>query len=1225
MQSQCSVGLARVLLPAQWHLPSLRKQTVPAPRVSSPDGCYPNAVQNTKVIESQAVEQQSEEDPVTIPPGAGNDSNFQCEDCPRTFTTKAGKSLHRRRAHAVQYLGEIESEASKPKRKTSWSVEEEILLAKAEAKFLWQFGKGTSLDTSVVDQAMMFRVPQGEICKYLSRYEQGGNGCLRSAEAIKKRRQTAPYQRFLKEQLHLLEEQALVCANQPQSSQCSPQSQAAEEVVETAAITSPEAETTNEVFADEVAAESAQAPVEATPTQGVESDSGRSEEAELPREPSDLCTPPPINKCTPESGDNTSDQQPMDPPNTISGDDRWQLPLHDLLRGDLEDVTIVPGAASDANQAEVDRAYKQFTQTFLNQAPKPTRSSGGLAKGRPVPVDRTQISNRQRKRRLFAKVQRGWTKDPSRTAKEVISGQWDKDSKPMDSQKMENFWRPLFETVSRQDNRNPAPVRETQWNLMDPIVVDDLRWALENSDGKKAPGPDGIKLAEVKKIPAQKVVDQLNLWLFAGCLPTELYGAQTSLIPKEVGTDDPKKFRPITVASVLVRLFHKIMVRRLDKACPASIRQKAYKEGDGLAENVILLNHILKTATNPDKPQKLCMALLDVRKAFDSVSHDTIEHALLRVGVPEPLVVYIARVYKLGFTRLLFGDGSKSEPITCGQGVRQGDPLSAFIFNAVIDWACSSLEDNIGVRVGRELVSHLAFADDLALFALTPKGLQHQLDAVVSALKLCGLDVNPDKCQSLRVMIVPRMKKFTIGTASFVKVDGKPLPVIGREDLFKYLGIYYNAKGSVIELKDSLNKMLGEVRKAPLKPQQRLYILRNNIIPKLLHQLVLADLALGVLRGLDITIRGSLRQWLRLPKDYANANFYAAINDGGLGLVSLEMTIPALKLARLERQSVSQDPAVIAVINSESFHAERSRFRRALGVDVNAIGIEPKSLVRDHWRSKLHDTVDGKGLTLTSTAVYGDWQRPVGHSWLTNAQSKVPGWRFQNMIQLRAGSLETKARKARRSGRGSQDPAAKCDVCVNHVDTLGHRLQTCPKAHGMRTDRHNRVLKLLVDRLERRGWKAIVEPSISTSEGKRIPDLIVSHPELASEKIKGGSTIYSHVVDVQICADNGVGDPDRAYYEKVNKYSSVPEVGQYALAETGKVADFGAMIWTWRGIPSNRTIQKLSSLGLGTWDINLLSQVVVEQSEWIWRQSRMSTARSLDPRLRNGLRRCAGS
>ena len=146
-----------------------------------------------------------------------------------------------------------------------------------------------------------------------------------------------------------------------------------------------------------------------------------------------------------------------------------------------------------------------------------------------------------------------------------------------------------------------------------------------------------------------------------------------------------------------------------------------------------------------------------------------------------------------------------------------------------------------------------------------------------------------------------------------------------------------------------------------------------------------------------------------------------------------------------------------------------------------------------------------------------------------------------------------------------------------------------------------------------KGWEAIVEPSISTSAGKRIPDLIVSHPELADVKVKGGSTIYSHVVNVQICrnlsplrvscllsmsscANNGVVDPDQTYYDKVNKYSMIPEVD-----------------YAWLRLVSNNLDMARSSKSKNK--VNLLSQVVVEQGKWIWQQSKMSTTRSLDPQL----------
>ena len=127
-----------------------------------------------------------------------------------------------------------------------------------------------------------------------------------------------------------------------------------------------------------------------------------------------------------------------------------------------------------------------------------------------------------------------------------------------------------------------------------------------------------------------------------------------------------------------------------------------------------------------------------------------------------------------------------------------------------------------------------------------------------------------------------------------------------------------------------------------------------------------------------------------------------------------------------------------------------------------------------------------------------------------------------------------------------------------------------------------------------KGWEAIVEPSISTSAGKRIPDLIVSHPELADVKVKGGSTIYSHVANLQICADNGVGDPDQAYCDKVNM---IPEVSDYA----------------WLRLVSNNLDMARSSKSKNK--VNLLSQVVVEQGKWIWQQSKMSITRSLDPQL----------
>ncbi len=56
--------------------------------------------------------------------------------------------------------------------------------------------------------------------------------------------------------------------------------------------------------------------------------------------------------------------------------------------------------------------------------------------------------------------------------------------------------------------------------------------------------------------------------------------------------------------------------------------------------------------------------------------------------------------------------------------MRQGEPLSAYLFNAVIDMGLSALDPAVGVEYSGCRVKALAYADDVVLLASTPEGLQ---------------------------------------------------------------------------------------------------------------------------------------------------------------------------------------------------------------------------------------------------------------------------------------------------------------------------------------------------------------------------------------------------------------------------------------------------------------------------------------------------------------------
>ena len=85
---------------------------------------------------------------------------------------------------------------------------------------------------------------------------------------------------------------------------------------------------------------------------------------------------------------------------------------------------------------------------------------------------------------------------------------------------------------------------------------------------------------------------------------------------------------------------------------------------------------------------------------------------------------------------------------------------------------------------------------------------------------------------------------------------------------------------------------MSNISKAPLKPQQRLYIVSCHLVPMILHQLTL-------------TTSSAVRSWLKLPKDTSIGFLHAKTVDSGLGLPLLEHEIPLMKRAGTARMAGS--------------------------------------------------------------------------------------------------------------------------------------------------------------------------------------------------------------------------------------------------------------------------------------------------------------------------------
>ena len=143
------------------------------------------------------------------------------------------------------------------------------------------------------------------------------------------------------------------------------------------------------------------------------------------------------------------------------------------------------------------------------------------------------------------------------------------------------------------------------------------------------------------------------MWLLAGYPPAPLHRGETVLIAQEAGAESPEKHRPITISDIILRCFHKVLASRFETTLPWNKRQKAFVKGDGVVDSIWLLQTIIRQHQRTLQP--LNIAFLDVKKAFDSVSYESLLLAAGRMGVPSPMLGYLGELYGDAWTCLRIG------------------------------------------------------------------------------------------------------------------------------------------------------------------------------------------------------------------------------------------------------------------------------------------------------------------------------------------------------------------------------------------------------------------------------------------------------------------------------------------------------------------------------------------------------------------------------------------
>lgn len=276
-------------------------------------------------------------------------------------------------------------------------------------------------------------------------------------------------------------------------------------------------------------------------------------------------------------------------------------------------------------------------------------------------------------------------------------------------------------------------LRVHQPELDYPITDREVFAAIRGLEMGKSPGEDGI-LTDILKTASDgvnnsklrgnnTVIDALVLlfnYIFDNEVWPDRWGSGIiSPLHKHDSRLDPGNYRPITLMSILGKLFGRIVNERLSKFSEAtgslSDEQGGFRPNRGTPDQVFILREIL--ASRNERGLATYASYLDVRKAYDTVWREQAYTRIHDSGVKGKLWRQLQAMHSK-ISRKVKHPLGMTEEFDVDRGVAQGAVESPWVYSNFIDGlACALKAAGHGVVISGKRVPCLMYADDVVMLA----------------------------------------------------------------------------------------------------------------------------------------------------------------------------------------------------------------------------------------------------------------------------------------------------------------------------------------------------------------------------------------------------------------------------------------------------------------------------------------------------------------------------